>query len=203
MAAKGDHVDDDVSAQLELAKQKKESAEREYEELRKSLSSKITTNINKLISEASLEPMTVYGSCISIMPMSSDEALEMAAKLILKAGIHDVQALSVLQFHRALVSVSTGVQGEAGRRKEKSTRSMVFRYELEDGEKDLIEGGSLIEGKHRHEPKFWCPRRASDKNPPWYDVPGKFAEFERTAEESARYNKYKAEQNKKKKAATA
>ena len=189
MAVKGNLEELDILAQLEHAMKKKEDAEREYRELKKNLSSTITAEINNLIKSASIEPMALYESCIANMTMSADEALEMSASLILKAGVPDSQAFNILKSHRALVSVSAAGRGEGS--KERSARAMVFRYKLEAGEKDLMESGKITEGVHRHDPEFWCPKRKSDKNPEdWYDVPGKFAEFVRTAEESARYKKY-------------
>lgn len=188
MAIGKDAVENNVISQLEKARQAKIAAEQKYEELKKQSESEVTREISSLIASAGLEPMSLYDGCLSGMAMSADVALHMASKLISKAMMSDSQALSVLKSHRVLTSVSSGEQGS-----KKGSRSMYFRYMLEDGEYEDIAANKIQEGKHRHDPAFWCIKRKDNKvKPDWYSVAGRFGEFVRTEEEKKELARYEA-----------
>ena len=188
MSVKSTEVEEDVLAQLEEARRLKEKADQHLAELEKRSTAEITKKINVLIKSVSLEPMSLYDACIASMSINSDVALQMAARLILKAGLPDAQSLAILKSHLALRSVSSESAKEKG---EKGSRTMFFLYMLDPGEKDAIDGGLMTEGVHRHDPAYWCPRRESGKNPEWYNEENRWAEFKRTADESAIYKNYK------------
>ncbi|MBU2766879.1 hypothetical protein HAP94_11885 [Acidithiobacillus ferrivorans] len=189
MASVKEEVENDVFAELEKAKQAKIAAEQAYMDLKKRSETGVTKKISSLIASAGLEPVSLYDGCLSGMPMSGDDALHIAAKLISKAMMPDSQVLSVLKSHRVLTSVSSGEREGAKR----SSKRVFYQYMLEDGEYEAIASGKIQEGKHRHDPAFWCINR-KDKTvkPEWYSVKGKFGEFARTAEEKKELARYVA-----------